>query len=64
MRLMVTTPSGELGVIVGYCPNSKGQPQAIVLLSTGQLTHYSLPDVHLCDQPPKKLRKKFRESSA
>lgn len=55
MRLLCKF-NGIDGVIVGYCPNSKGIPQAIVLCKDSKLYSASLSEIEV-SKTPRKLRK-------
>lgn len=57
MRLLVKVRN-QNSVIVGYCPNEKGNPQAICVID-GRLEAVPLCDVEL-QRLPKALRAKHR----
>jgi len=57
MRLLVKV-RGQDSVIIGYCPNERGAPQAIVILD-GHLEAVPLSEIQL-QRLPKQLRPKHR----
>ena len=57
MRLLVRIRNQD-SVIIGYCPDANGMPQAIVILD-GRLEAVALKDIEL-QRLPKQLRPKHR----